>query len=135
MTHRPGISISFQLFTGNLSTLLRMDLTLGVVFSIDMELGMSNSHGTFAGSPELLELSRRYGGPRSCSSHLVSLKLHDSSSKHTDGINISLPLPSAELEGPRSKPWPHVDQSPNRRFKHCIQGIANLVSVLIKSNV
>lgn len=26
------------------------------------------------------------------------------------------------------KPWPHVDQSPNRRFKHCVQGIMNLVS-------
>jgi hypothetical protein len=25
-----------------------------------------------------------------------------------------------------AKPWPHVDQSPTRRFKHCVQGIVNL---------
>ncbi|WWC88261.1 uncharacterized protein L201_003168 [Kwoniella dendrophila CBS 6074] len=43
-----------------------------------------------------------------------------------DGINITLPLPAEELEGQRSKPWPHVDQSPNRQYKHCIQGIMNL---------
>ncbi len=41
---------------------------------------------------------------------------------------MSLPFPAEEM-GDRSAPWPHVDQSPNRRFKHCIQGIANLVSL------
>ncbi|WVW85156.1 hypothetical protein I302_107194 [Kwoniella bestiolae CBS 10118] len=43
-----------------------------------------------------------------------------------DGINVTLPLPAEELEGQRSKAWPHVDQSPNRQYKHCIQGIMNL---------
>ncbi|WRT66049.1 uncharacterized protein IL334_003001 [Kwoniella shivajii] len=43
-----------------------------------------------------------------------------------DGINITLPLPAEELSGQRSRPWPHVDQSPNRQYKHCIQGIMNL---------
>jgi ectoine hydroxylase-related dioxygenase (phytanoyl-CoA dioxygenase family) len=42
-------------------------------------------------------------------------------------MNISLPLPQEDLdEGDRGGAWPHVDQSPNRRFKHCIQGIMNL---------
>ncbi|KAI9637511.1 uncharacterized protein MKK02DRAFT_23915 [Dioszegia hungarica] len=43
-----------------------------------------------------------------------------------DAVNISLPYPKEEMEGQRGKPWPHVDQSPNKRFKNCIQGIANL---------
>jgi len=43
-----------------------------------------------------------------------------------DGMNISLPLPAEDLEGDRGSAWPHVDQSPNRRFKHCVQGIMNL---------
>jgi len=43
-----------------------------------------------------------------------------------DGVNISLPYPAEELAGERSSPWPHVDQSPLRRFKHCVQGIMNL---------
>lgn len=42
-----------------------------------------------------------------------------------DGMNISLPFPEEDM-GDRGAPWPHVDQSPNRRFKHCIQGIMNL---------
>ena len=37
-----------------------------------------------------------------------------------------MPLPADELSGDRGAPWPHVDQSPNRRFKHCVQGIMNL---------
>lgn len=41
-------------------------------------------------------------------------------------MNISLPFPAEELAGERGGAWPHVDQSPNRRFKHCIQGIMNL---------
>ena len=44
-----------------------------------------------------------------------------------DAINLSLPFPLEEA-GERAEPWPHVDQSPNRRFKHCIQGLINLVS-------
>ena len=48
----------------------------------------------------------------------------------SDGVNISLPYPEEEM-GDRSTPWPHVDQSPLRRFKHCIQGIMNLVSHLM----
>lgn len=44
-----------------------------------------------------------------------------------DAVNISLPYPKEEMEGQRGRPWPHVDQSPNKRFKNCIQGIANLV--------
>ncbi|ORX35314.1 hypothetical protein BD324DRAFT_632306 [Kockovaella imperatae] len=43
-----------------------------------------------------------------------------------DASNISLPYPAEEMEGDVSAPWPHVDQSPNRRFKHCVQGIMNL---------
>ncbi|GFZ50535.1 hypothetical protein JCM24511_08292 [Saitozyma sp. JCM 24511] len=43
-----------------------------------------------------------------------------------DSVNISLPFPKEELEGERGGAWPHVDQSPNRRFKHCVQGIMNL---------
>lgn len=43
-----------------------------------------------------------------------------------DSVNISLPLPKDELNGDRVAPWPHVDQSPTRCFRHCIQGILNL---------
>jgi len=42
-----------------------------------------------------------------------------------DSVNMSLPF-SKEDMGDRDAAWPHVDQSPNRRFKHCIQGIMNL---------
>ena len=43
-----------------------------------------------------------------------------------DGVNVSLPF--KEDATVDRKPWPHVDQSPNRRYKYCIQGIMNLVS-------
>ena len=44
-----------------------------------------------------------------------------------DAINLSLPYPKEELEqGGRGAAWAHVDQSPLRRFKHCVQGIVNL---------
>ena len=43
-----------------------------------------------------------------------------------DGINITLPY--HDDLGSRGEPWPHVDQSPLKRYKHCIQGIVNLVS-------
>ncbi|OCF75502.1 hypothetical protein I204_04358 [Kwoniella mangroviensis CBS 8886] len=42
-----------------------------------------------------------------------------------DGVNVSLPFKNEDL-GDRGEPWPHVDQSPNRTGKECIQGIANL---------
>ncbi|WVQ84410.1 hypothetical protein IAT38_006562 [Cryptococcus sp. DSM 104549] len=42
-----------------------------------------------------------------------------------DGVNVSLPFIDDDM-GDRAAPWPHVDQSPRRRFKHCIQGIVNL---------
>ncbi|KAL7420497.1 hypothetical protein Q5752_004447 [Cryptotrichosporon argae] len=42
-----------------------------------------------------------------------------------DSVNCSLPFPVDELKE-RSGAWPHVDQSPGRRFKHCVQGIMNL---------
>jgi len=42
-----------------------------------------------------------------------------------DSVNISLPFKQEDMGG-RDAPWPHVDQSPNRRFKHCVQGIMNL---------
>ncbi|WWC88322.1 uncharacterized protein L201_003230 [Kwoniella dendrophila CBS 6074] len=42
-----------------------------------------------------------------------------------DGVNVSLPFKNEDL-GDRGAPWPHVDQSPNRKGKECIQGIANL---------
>jgi ectoine hydroxylase-related dioxygenase (phytanoyl-CoA dioxygenase family) len=40
-------------------------------------------------------------------------------------VNISLPYGS-ELSAEGGKPWPHVDQSPTRPFRHCVQGIVNL---------
>lgn len=45
-----------------------------------------------------------------------------------DGVNVSLPFDKDDPSVDRA-PWPHVDQSPNRRFKHCVQGIMNLVSL------
>ncbi|WVF69116.1 hypothetical protein IAT40_003890 [Kwoniella sp. CBS 6097] len=42
-----------------------------------------------------------------------------------DGVNVSLPFDKEEM-GDRATPWPHVDQSPNRRHLHCVQGIVNL---------
>jgi len=44
-----------------------------------------------------------------------------------DATNVTLPYPEEELVGEVAAPWPHVDQSPNRRFKHCVQGIMNLM--------
>ncbi|ORX37087.1 hypothetical protein BD324DRAFT_642094 [Kockovaella imperatae] len=41
-----------------------------------------------------------------------------------DGVNVSLPF-KADAPVDR-KPWAHVDQSPLRRFKYCVQGIMNL---------
>ncbi|CAD6563606.1 MAG: hypothetical protein TREMPRED_000009 [Tremellales sp. Tagirdzhanova-0007] len=41
-----------------------------------------------------------------------------------DGVNVSLPFEKDDLVD--RAPWPHVDQSPLRRFKHCVQGIMNL---------
>ncbi|GFZ48428.1 hypothetical protein JCM24511_06176 [Saitozyma sp. JCM 24511] len=43
-----------------------------------------------------------------------------------DTVNVSLPYPKEEMDESRTKPWPHVDQSPLRTVKHCIQGIVNL---------
>nr|XP_031858563.1 uncharacterized protein CI109_006086 [Kwoniella shandongensis]KAA5525635.1 hypothetical protein CI109_006086 [Kwoniella shandongensis] len=44
-----------------------------------------------------------------------------------DGVNVSLPFLDLDKHfKDRAAPWPHVDQSPNRTFKHCIQGIVNL---------
>lgn len=42
-----------------------------------------------------------------------------------DGANFSIPLPASEIQD-GGKPWPHVDQSPLKREKQCIQGIMNL---------
>lgn len=44
---------------------------------------------------------------------------------HTDGINISLPIPNRPAED--FAPWPHVDQSPLVKGLHCVQGIVNLL--------
>ena len=38
-----------------------------------------------------------------------------------DGMNLTLPVASSTLE----EPWPHVDQSPNRKGLQCVQGILN----------
>lgn len=51
-----------------------------------------------------------------------------------DASNISIPLPPSQLQD-GGAPWPHVDQSPLRRFKHCVQGIMNLVSFLVHTEV
>lgn len=40
-------------------------------------------------------------------------------------MNVSLPFDKDDTVD--RAPWPHVDQSPMRRFKHCVQGIMNLV--------
>lgn len=42
-----------------------------------------------------------------------------------DSTNISLPY-GKELSGEATAPWPHVDQSPLRPARHCVQGIVNL---------
>ena len=47
-------------------------------------------------------------------------------------MNVSLPFDKDDTVD--RAPWPHVDQSPMRRFKHCIQGIMNLVSRLLGSS-
>ncbi|KAJ4298140.1 hypothetical protein N0V90_006039 [Kalmusia sp. IMI 367209] len=39
-----------------------------------------------------------------------------------DGMNLT--LPAADMAP--SDPWPHVDQSPNRKGMQCVQGILNL---------
>ncbi|WVW86105.1 hypothetical protein I302_108144 [Kwoniella bestiolae CBS 10118] len=44
-----------------------------------------------------------------------------------DSVNISLPFD--ENANFQKGAWPHTDQSPLRRHKHCIQGIMNLVEV------
>ena len=43
-------------------------------------------------------------------------------------MNIS--LPRSEDNPVDDQPWPHVDQSPLKREKHCVQGIMNLVRSL-----
>jgi hypothetical protein len=45
-----------------------------------------------------------------------------------DTINLTLPNAS-EMGG--SKPWPHVDQAPERKGLACVQGIINRKSSLI----
>jgi len=40
-----------------------------------------------------------------------------------DGVNISLPFAEGTVD---RQAWPHVDQSPLKRYKYCIQGIMNL---------
>lgn len=94
-----------------------------------MESVTSNSLGTYVENQHLSKLSPRYGALISFWSLLVTFLygLIFRNSLYVDGINITLPLPEAESAGERSKPWPHVDQSPNRRWKHCVQGIVNLV--------
>jgi hypothetical protein len=43
-----------------------------------------------------------------------------------DTINLTLPN-AAKMGG--SKPWPHVDQAPERKGLHCVQGIINCTCV------
>lgn len=42
-----------------------------------------------------------------------------------DSVNMSFPL--KELDLSHTKPWPHVDQSPLKKYKNCVQGIVNLL--------
>ena len=44
-----------------------------------------------------------------------------------DGVNVSLPF--AQDSDIDRAPWPHIDQSPMRTGKYCVQGIMNLVSI------
>lgn len=46
-----------------------------------------------------------------------------------DAVNVSLPFVDDQLPADISAPWPHVDQSPKRLGKHCVQGIINLVNL------
>ncbi|KAL7409791.1 hypothetical protein BDY24DRAFT_195714 [Mrakia frigida] len=44
-----------------------------------------------------------------------------------DAVNLSVPLSQTDPKNAGVfEPWAHTDQSPNRQFFHCIQGIANL---------
>ena len=84
---------------------------------------MSNLHGIVEESQLSLMHCKHLGNGRA--SRVIwwvpVSKLYDG-----DGIDSSrwdkhLPTtPKEEIEGQRSKAWPHVDQSPNRRFKHCV---------------
>lgn len=42
-----------------------------------------------------------------------------------DAVNISFPL--KDMPAVHKQPWPHVDQSPLKTYKHCVQGIVNLL--------
>jgi len=48
-----------------------------------------------------------------------------------DTINLTLPN-AGKMAG--SKPWPHVDQAPERQGLSCVQGIINRTSKLIPQN-
>lgn len=43
-----------------------------------------------------------------------------------DGFNMTLPGMKDHVPKSETLPWPHVDQSPNRKGQHCVQGIINL---------
>jgi hypothetical protein len=96
-----------------------------------MVLDRNSSVGISDLNPRLSRLSPRSGELKSYSFLSVSRSIcyHPEAVLILDSVNISLPF-SKEDMGDRDQPWPHVDQSPNRRFKHCVQGIMNLVSPL-----
>ncbi|EXJ79491.1 hypothetical protein A1O1_08755 [Capronia coronata CBS 617.96] len=43
-----------------------------------------------------------------------------------DGFNFTLPATAKLLPKEETAPWPHVDQSPQRKGLHCVQGIINI---------
>jgi len=43
-----------------------------------------------------------------------------------DGGSLAIPLPDDQVEN-RKAPWPHSDQSAYRPWRHCIQGLLNLL--------
>ena len=93
-----------------------------------MELDRNNSVGISDLNLRLSRLLPKFGEPRTCSFLSVRIPHRPSygRSDKIDSVNISLPFNKEDM-GDRDQPWPHVDQSPNRRFKHCVQGIMNLV--------
>lgn len=43
-----------------------------------------------------------------------------------DGGSLAVPLPTDQVEN-NARPWPHSDQSAYRPWRHCIQGLLNLL--------
>lgn len=86
----------------------------------------------FHSNPPRLALLTLWLGGLAYWRSILPLSMHSKTHALTsDSVNVSLPFRKEDM-GDRDSPWPHVDQSPNRRFKHCVQGIMNLVSAVME---